>query len=450
MRNIPEHFQINSQGHLEVSGCDTIELARKFGTPLYVLDETRIRQNCRDYVAGLAEGYPDTQVCYAGKAFLCRAICCLMQQEGLGLDVVSGGELFTALKAGFPPEDIYFHGNNKSRQELEFALQSGVGCLVIDGLHEVELLAGLTRATGTEKRQRVLLRLAPGVEPHTHVYTQTGQEDSKFGLAINGGQALAGVKAVLNSPHLELTGFHVHIGSQILDLASYGVTAGILARFLAEVRAETGFTAKVLNLGGGLGIRYTRDDKLLPVREAAGRIGQMVREVFSPLDYPWPKLVLEPGRSIVGDAGVTLYTIGNIKTIPGIRKYVMVDGGMPDNPRVALYQAVYEAVIANKAGRPAKEAVTVAGKTCESGDILIRDIPLAVPESGDILAVFSTGAYTYSMASNYNRLPRPAVVLVANGQGDLIVARETYEQIVANDLVPPRLCAEEPREAAEG
>ncbi|NLY89606.1 MAG: diaminopimelate decarboxylase [Firmicutes bacterium] len=446
--NIPEHFQINSKGHLEVSGCDTVELAKRFGTPLYVLDETRIRQNCRDYVAGLAEAYPDTQVCYAGKAFLCRAICCLMQQEGLGLDVVSGGELYTALKAGFPPDAIYFHGNNKSREELEIALQNGVGCLVIDGFYEIELLNELL--AGKEKRQPVLLRLAPGVEAHTHVYTRTGQEDSKFGLAINGGQALQGVKAILNSPRLELLGFHAHIGSQIFDLASYEITAGILAGFMAEVRAETGFVAKVLNLGGGLGIRYTRDDKPLPVREAAKRTGQMVREVFSTLDYPRPKLVLEPGRSIVGDAGVTLYTIGNIKTIPGIRKYVMVDGGMADTPRVALYQAVYEAVIANKAGRPAEEVVTVAGKACESGDILIWDIPLAAPEPGDILAVFATGAYTYSMASNYNRLPRPAVVLVAEGQRELIVARETYEQIVANDLLPRRLCPQNERVVAEG
>jgi len=448
MTNIPEHFQINSQGHLEVSGCDTVELAKKFGTPLYVLDETRIRQNCRDYVAGLAEAYPETQVCYAGKAFLCRAICCLVEQEGLGLDVVSGGELFTALKAGFPPEKIYFHGNNKSREELALALENGMGYLVVDGLYELELLRELLGGTG--KRQRVLLRLAPGVEAHTHVYIQTGQEDSKFGLAINGGQALRAVKTVLESPYLELAGFHAHIGSQIFDLTSYEVAAGILGRFMVEVRRETGFIAKVLNLGGGLGIRYTREDKPLPVREAAKRTGQMVREVFAALDYPWPKLVLEPGRSIVGDAGVTLYTIGNIKTIPGIRRYVMVDGGMADNPRVALYQAVYEAVVANKAGRPAGEVVTVAGKACESGDILIRDIPLAAPEPGDILAVFATGAYTYSMASNYNRLPRPAVVLAANGQGELIVARETYEQIVANDLLPPRFCGKGVREAVEG
>jgi diaminopimelate decarboxylase len=446
--NIPAHFQINSRGHLEISGCDTIELVRRFGTPLYVLDETRIRQNCRDYVAGLAESYLDTQVCYAGKAFLCRAICCLVQEEGLGLDVTSGGELYTALTAGFHPEAIYFHGNNKSREELAFALENGVGCVVIDGFYEIQLLNELLAGMG--KRQPVLLRLAPGVEAHTHAYIQTGQEDSKFGLPINGGQALQAVKAVLDSPHLELLGFHVHIGSQIFELASYEAAAGILARFLMEVRRETGFTARVLNLGGGLGIRYTQADKPLPLREAAGRIGEMVREFFSPLDFPWPKLVLEPGRSIVGDAGVTLYTIGNSKTIPGVRKYVMVDGGMADNPRVALYQAVYEAIIANKANQPAGEVVTVAGKACESGDILIRDIPLAGPEPGDILAVFATGAYTYSMASNYNRLPRPAVVLVANGQAELIVARETYEQMAANDLLPSRFSMEKAQEAAKG
>lgn len=448
MMKIPEPFRITPQGHLEVSGCDTIELVKRFGTPLYVLDEARIRRNCRDYVAGLAEAYPETQVCYAGKAFLCRAVCCLIQQEGLGLDAVSGGELFTALKAGFPPDKIYFHGNNKSRQELEIALRNGVGCVVVDGFHEIELLQELV--TGDERRQRVLLRIAPGVEAHTHIYARTGQEDSKFGLGINGGQALQGVKAILSCPHLELLGFHAHIGSQIFDLASYEVTAGILARFMAEVRRETGFVAKIMDLGGGLGIRYTREDNPLPVREAASRIGRVVQETFSTLDYPLPKLVLEPGRSIVGDAGITLYTIGNVKTVPGIRKYVMVDGGMADNPRVAFYQAVYEAVVANKAGKPAKEVVTVAGKCCESGDILIWDLPLAAPEPGDILAVFSTGAYNYSMASNYNRLPRPAVVLAAGGQGELIVARETYEQIVANDLIPRRLCAEQEQVVVEG
>jgi len=431
---IPGHFRVNHRGHLEISGCDTVELAKRFKTPLYVMDENRIRQNCRDYTAGLAEVYPNARVCYAGKAFLCRAVCRLIQQEGLGLDVVSGGELFTALQAKFPPDDIFFHGNNKSREELLYALQNKVGCLVVDGFYEIELLEKLAAETGT--RQQVLLRVTPGVEAHTHIYTRTGQEDSKFGLGINDGQALQGVKEILQSPHLELLGFHAHIGSQVFDLTSYELTAGIIARFMVETGRETGFIAKVLDLGGGLGIRYTAKDNLAPVREAVRRIGRAVREIFSSLDYPLPELILEPGRSIVGDAGITLYTIGNIKTIPEVRKYVMVDGGMADNPRVALYQADYEAVLANKAEEPVTEVVTVAGKCCESGDILIWDIALAAPEPEDILAVFSTGAYNYSMAGNYNRLPRPAVVLVAGGRAEVIVARETYEQLSVNDLLP--------------
>lgn len=431
---IPEHFRVNYRGHLEISGCDTVELAKRFKTPLYVMDENRIRQNCRDYTAGLAEVYPKARVCYAGKAFLCKALCRLVEQEGLGLDVVSGGELFTALAAEFPPEKIFFHGNNKSPEELRYALENRVGCLVVDGFYEIELLEKLAVATGT--RPRVLLRVTPGVEAHTHIYTRTGQVDSKFGLGISDGQALQGTKRILASPHMELEGFHAHIGSQIFDLTSYELTAAIFADFLRQVRRETGFAARVLNMGGGLGIRYSAKDNPLPVRNAVRRIGRAAREALSSLDYPLPELILEPGRSIVGDAGITLYTIGNIKTIPGVRKYVMVDGGMADNPRVALYQAKYEAVIANKAGEPATETVTVAGKCCESGDILIWDIPLAAPEPEDILAVFSTGAYTYSMASNYNRLPRPAVVLVAGGRAEVIVARETYEQLLANDLLP--------------
>ncbi len=434
---LQREFSINHKGHLEIGGCDTVELAKDFGTPLYVVDENKIRENCRDYREALNKVYPDSEVIYAGKAFLTKAICCLIYQGGLGLDVVSGGELYTALHAGFPSERIYFHGNNKSREELRFALNNGVGQIIVDGLMELETLIQL--ATETRTRPRVILRLNPGIEAHTHTYNQTGQEDSKFGMGINNGVALQAVKLALSSPQLKLLGFHSHIGSQIFEIEPFEAAIKVIGEFLLKIRKVTGYTAQVLDLGGGLGVRYNKDDRPIPIREAVFKIGQVVRDSLAAIKYPLPHLIMEPGRSIVGTAGTTLYTIGNIKDLPGIRKYVAVDGGMADNPRVALYQAVYEAAIANKMKEHLTEVVTITGKCCESGDMLVWDIPIASPEQGDILAIFSTGAYNYSMASNYNRLPRPAAILVADGQADLIVARETYEQLVQNDLIPHRL-----------
>lgn len=434
---LQREFSINDKGHLEIGGCDTVDLAKNFGTPLYVMDESKIRENCRDYMESIRKVYPDSEVVYAGKAFLTKAICCLIYQEGLGLDVVSGGELYTALHAGFPPERIYFHGNNKSREELLFALRNGVGQIIVDSLMELETLIQLAHETKT--RPRVILRLNPGIEAHTHTYNQTGQEDSKFGMGINNGVALQAVKQALSSPQLKLLGFHSHIGSQIFEIAPFEAAIKVIGKFLLKVRKATGYTAQVLDLGGGLGVRYNKDDRPVPIREAVFRIGQVVKDNLTAINYPLPRLILEPGRSIVGTAGTTLYTIGNIKDLPGIRKYVAVDGGMADNPRVALYQAVYEAVIANKMEEHLTEVATITGKCCESGDMLVWDMPIASPNSGDILAIFSTGAYNYSMASNYNRIPRPAVILVADGQADLIIARETYEQLVQNDLIPQRL-----------
>lgn len=431
------NFEVNSLGHLEIGGCDLVKLARSFGTPLYVLDEKMIRTNCRVYLEALEKVYPDSEVVYAGKAFLTQAMCCLAYQEGLGLDVVSGGELYTALEAGFPAERIYFHGNNKSRAELTMALRHGVGQIVVDNLMELETLIQLAMETRT--RPRVLLRLTPGIEAHTHTYDQTGQEDSKFGMGVRAGVAFEAVKMALASPQLKLAGFHSHIGSQIFEVAPFKAAVEVLTTFLDEVRSQTGYVASILDLGGGFGIAYNKTDQPVPLREIVSEIGRYTRERLSALQYPLPRLVLEPGRSIVGAAGTTLYTVGNIKTIPGIRTYLSVDGGMADNPRVALYQAVYEGVLANKMNEPLTEVVTVTGKCCESGDMLIWDLPIAPPEPGDILAVFGTGAYNYSMASNYNRLPRPAVVLVADGEAELIVERETYAQVVQNDLIPERL-----------
>lgn len=430
-------FTINSSGHLEIGGCDVVELAQDFGTPLYVLDEAKVRANCRTYREALKGVYPNYEVVYAGKAFLTQAMCGLVYQEGLGLDVVSGGELYTALQAGFPAERINFHGNNKSRAELLMALKNGVGRIMVDGLMELETLIQLARETKTQPH--VVLRLKPGIVVHTHSYTQTGQEDSKFGLGIKDGAAMKAVKIALASPQIKLLGFHAHIGSQILDVAPFMAAVDVLTAFMAEVRTQTGFVAQKLALGGGFGIAHNKREKPLALWETVAQIGRYARERLTALHYPLPRLVLEPGRSIVGPAGTTLYTVGNIKRIPGVRTYLAVDGGMTDNPRVALYQAVYEGVLANKMNEPLTEVVTVTGKCCESGDTLIWDLPLAAPEPGDLLAVFDTGAYNYSMASNYNRLPRPAVVLVADGEAELIVRRETYEQLIQNDLMPERL-----------
>ena len=426
----------NKDGHLEIGGCDAVQLARRFGTPLYVLDEEDIRRRCRAYREAMATHAPGGMVAYAGKALLCQAICRLIAEEGLGLDLVSGGELYTALSAGFPAGRILFHGNNKSPAELEQALRAEVGLIVVDNEAELEVLSELARAM--TRKPRILLRLTPGVEAHTHQYIQTGLEDSKFGFGITDGRAEAAVKRALALDSLSLTGFHCHIGSQILDLDGFEAAVGVMAAFLTRMRDELGFIAQSLDLGGGLGIRYTDADN-------PPSIGEMVRRVAYALDkacqtavYPRPRLILEPGRSIVGEAGITLYTVGAVKDLPGLRRYVPIDGGMADNPRVALYQALYHAELADRPTAGKTSVVTVTGKCCESGDILIWDIPLPNPRFGDILAVFSSGAYHYSMASNYNRLPRPAMISCFRNQADLIVARESYQDLVRLDCIPAR------------
>jgi len=432
-----DNMRINAAGHLEIAGCDTVDLAREFGTPLYVLDEEMVRFRCRAYREALAEYYPNSMVVFAGKALMTMAITRIMDEEGLGLDVVSGGELYTAYKAGFPMEKIIFHGNNKSPEELQMALEYGVGVIVVDNLLELERLNKMALQKG--KKASVLFRLTPGVEAHTHSYTQTGQQDSKFGLGIRDGVARQVITHALTLPGIEVKGVHCHIGSQIFDIEPYKLAVNVMFEFLEELRTATGFEAEMLDMGGGLGIVYHEGDQPATIEECVRLIAAAAREEAGRRNYPLPKLVLEPGRSLVGEAGTTLYTVGSIKEIPGIRCYLAVDGGMADNPRVALYQAEYEGLIANKANRKREKLVTVTGKCCESGDMLIWDILVADPEPGDILAIFSTGAYNYSMASNYNRLPRPAMVLVQNGQADLIVARETYEDLITLDRIPARL-----------
>lgn len=431
----PGTARVNGRNHLEIGGCDTVELARDHGTPLYVLDEELIRTRCREYREAFAPG--GGMALYAAKTFLTTGMARLVEEEGLGLDVVSGGELYTALAAGFPPERVHFNGNNKSESELEEALAARIGAIVVDNLSELELLEELAGRRGV--RIAILLRIAPGVEAHTHEYIQTGQVDSKFGLPIVGGGALEAVRRARAAAHLELRGYHCHIGSQILALDSYRAATQVMFRFAAEARQATGFVPEILDLGGGLGARYTEDDDPPSVFDLAATLREAAAREARLHNLPVPRLMVEPGRSIVGEAGTTLYTVGAVKDIPGVRRYVAVDGGMTDNPRVALYQAVYRAVVANKAGDPAEEVVSVAGKCCESGDMLLWDIGLPPVARGDLLAVFTTGAYNFSMSSNYNRLPRPAVVLVKEGRARLLARRETYADLIRLDVVPEDL-----------
>lgn len=426
-------MKINSAGHLEIGGCDTTELIREFGSPLYVMDEQLIRQNCRNYVQAFRSVYPESEVIYASKVFSNRAVCRLVMEEDMGLDVVSGGELHTALSVGFPASRIFFHGNNKSADELRMALQAGIHRIICDNFYELELLNQL--AGECAQKANILLRLSPGVDAHTHHYIKTGIIDSKFGFCIANGQAMEAVIAMEKYPNLDLWGVHCHIGSQIFDLESYAEAARTMLAFVKEMSNNTGKPIRELNLGGGLGIYYTDSDSPRQVSEFAKLVADTVKSCVAEFGLALPRIIVEPGRSIVGEAGTTLYTIGSIKNIPGVRKYVAVDGGMTDNPRPALYQAKYEAALANRMQDAVQEKVSIAGKCCESGDMLIWDLDLPVAESGDILAVSSTGAYNYSMSSNYNRNLKPAVVFVMAGKAKLVVKRETYEDLLRNDLL---------------
>ncbi|HWI52512.1 MAG TPA: diaminopimelate decarboxylase [Symbiobacteriaceae bacterium] len=430
----------NALGHLTIGGVDTAELAREFGTPLYIMDEALIRKNCQAYVTAFAQLYPNAEVAFASKAFLCSAMAVLVAQEGMSLDVVSGGEIATAMNAGFPMERTYFHGNNKTPREVELALTAGVGRIIVDSVHELHLLNRIAGAQGAVPK--TFLRLTPNVGAHGHHYISTGQIDSKFGIPIETGDALEATKLALSLPNVELVGFHCHIGSQIHDLAGYRVAADRMLRFVAMAKAETGFVAHELNLGGGLGVRYVDADTPKQPEQLVGFMVDVVTSVCAELELDLPKLIIEPGRSIVGEAGTTLYTIGTVKEIPGIRTYISVDGGMGDNIRPALYQAEYECVVANKLKVPANKNVTVAGRYCESGDMLLHDVKVAnTVDTGDLLAVFTTGAYNYSMASHYNRYPKPAVVFVANGEAELVVRRESFQEMAAFDLIPERMQA---------
>lgn len=428
--------RINERGHLEIGGCDTVQLAKQFGTPLYVLDEQLIRERCRAYVRAFQQSGVDFQVAYASKALSTMAICRIVDEEGLSLDVVSDGELYTALKAGFPAGRIHFHGNNKTPEELKMALDAKIGCIVVDNSTELKLLRSM--ATKRSQQVDVLLRLTPGIEAHTHEYIQTGQEDSKFGFSLANGHALQAVETCQRSSYLRLLGFHCHIGSQIFDIKGYQVAMEKIGQFASKCYERYDFTTRVINVGGGFGIRYVEGDRPLSPDAYVSAIVDGLKASFAH-QSELPAVWIEPGRSIVGEAGTTLYTVGTEKRIPGIRHYIAVDGGMTDNPRPALYQAKYDAMLANKGNQTNRQVVSVAGKCCESGDMLIWDCALPEVEIGDILAVGATGAYNYSMASNYNRIRKPAVVLVRDGKADVIVKRETLDDIIAHDVIPERL-----------
>lgn len=429
--------RVNEAGQLVIGGTEAAELAKRFGTPLYVYDEALIRQTIRAYKAAFEKSGLRYDIAYASKAFCTMAMCRLVADEGLSIDVVSGGEMYTALKANFPPERIHFHGNNKTPDEIEQALEAGIGLFVVDSFHELQLLGALATEKGLVAD--IELRLSPGVEVHTHEYISTGQEDSKFGFSIAKGTARQAVEQALQTKGVRLVGIHCHIGSQIFETEGFKTAVARMAEFYVMSQRELGAAdLSILNVGGGFGIRYTAEDDPLEPVAYIDAITEAVKAEFTRLGTEYPEVAIEPGRSIVGPAGTTLYTIGSTKDIPGVRKYVSVDGGMADNPRPALYQAVYEAMIANRADEEPTELVSIAGKACESGDMLIWDVKLPAVQAGDILAVSCTGAYNYSMASNYNRMVRPAVVFVQEGEADVVVKRETKDDLIKGDVIPAR------------
>lgn len=419
-------------GHLYVSGCDCVSLAREYGTPLYVMDEQTVRDNCRLFVGSMQKNYKKSLVLYASKALNCLEMCRIANEENMGLDVVSGGELYTALKAGVPANKLYFHGNNKTTDEIKMALTNKIGRIIVDNMYELEevnLLAGQMNA-----RPSIMFRIKPGIDAHTHDFVRTGQIDSKFGFALENGEAYEAVKKALSLENVQLTGLHCHIGSQIFDDEPFVEAALVMMKFYKKIKTELGVELADLNLGGGFGIKYIEQDDPMAYDKFMSKVSDVIHDYCSTNDLSVPRMLIEPGRSIVGAAGVTLYTIGAVKEIENVRNYVTVDGGMCDNPRYALYQSQYTAVVANRVDDPANYTAAIAGKCCESGDLIGMDMKIAKPQKGDTLAVLSTGAYNYSMASNYNRNPRAAMVMVNGDKSRVIIKRESYEDIIRNDV----------------
>ena len=430
---IHDHFNLNEKGHLTIGGADAVELAQRFGTPAYILDENVIRANCRRYrEAAIREFGPDALPLYASKALCFKGIYEIAAEEGMGVDCVSGGELYTAKAAGFPAERIYFHGNNKTDEDIAFAMDSGIGYFVCDNIEELKAIDREAKARKTT--QKILLRITPGIDPHTLAKINTGKVDSKFGAAIETGQAEQITGLALGFSSIELCGFHCHIGSQIFEAEPFFDAATIMLTFAAKMKERYGFEATEINIGGGMGVRYLPEHPHIDYEENIRAIGEVVKATCIELGINRPKILMEPGRSIVADSGMTLYTAGTLKEIHGFRTYVSVDGGMADNPRYALYEAPYSVVLANRAAEEPTCVCTVAGRCCESGDLIQEGVALPRPERGDTVAVLTTGAYNFAMASNYNRLPRPPIVMLDGDRDYIAVKRETYADLMKNDM----------------
>ncbi|MFC1593040.1 diaminopimelate decarboxylase [Candidatus Omnitrophota bacterium] len=427
----PLTAEVSDRGHLSIGGCDTVELAAEFGTPLYVFDESSLHSKCKEFKVEFGQRYADTTVIYACKAFISRALALILKEAGLGLDVVSAGEIRIAKSVGFSLDKVYFHGNNKSEEEIRLALEWHVGRIVVDNYHELALLSEIAKEQG--HIPEILLRLSPGVEPHTHKYIATGRVDSKFGFPLAGGEEA--VAAAMSMPDIDLVGLHFHIGSLISEVEPYLESIEFILNFAAEMKQKYGFKLSELDIGGGFAIQYSLDSPVPPISFYAEAVVSKIVKKCQELGLELPRLIIEPGRSIVGQSGVALYKVGAVKDIPGIRRYVSVDGGMGDNIRPALYGAKHEAVVANKMMEKEVSKVTIAGKFCESGDILIKDIDLPPVSAGDIIAVADCGAYCLPMSSNYNASLKPAVVLVGEGKARLIRRREIFEDLTRCDLV---------------
>ena len=423
---------VNDRDRLDIGGCDAVELAAEFGTPLLVFDDATLRGMCRQFTDAFGSRYPDSRVLYASKAFVNAAIARTVAEEGLGLDVVSGGELAVAVAAGIDLRNVYFHGNNKTPDELEYALEVGCGRIVVDSFYELQLLNDIAKRRGAT--QDILLRLSPSVDPHTHVHTTTGILDSKFGFSIETGDSTVAIRQALAASNLDLLGLHFHLGSPIFEIEPYAIAIDAVLTYLAQFK-DDGLDMREFSPGGGFAIGYVRDELPPSIDDYAEVITSTFARRCRELGFGKPTLLLEPGRSIVGRAGVALYTVGAIKEIPTVRKYVSLDGGMGDNIRPALYGSEYEAVVASRMSDAPRELVTLAGKYCESGDVLVRDIEMPILESGDVIAIPSSGAYAPSMASNYNLNGRPAIVVAADGEARLIRKRETFADMMALDVV---------------
>jgi len=430
---ICNNLGINNKGHLTFAGQDTLELAEKYGTPLYLIDEEKVREKMRTYLKAMREYFGESSMpLYASKALSFKKIYSIAAEENMGVDVVSPGELYTALQSNFPMENVYFHGNNKTDSDIRFAIESKIGYFICDNLDELDAIDKTANEYGLV--QKILLRLTPGIDPHTHVKISTGRVDSKFGIAIETGQAETAIKTALDKKNIELCGYHCHIGSQTFDIKPFVDGAEIMLKFIAHIKDSLGYEAQILNLGGGMGVRYIEDHPEIDYSKNIKGIADMMKDKCAELGINLPIVLMEPGRSVVADAGMTLYTVGSTKEIPGYKNYVSIDGGMTDNPRYTLYESPYTIMLANKAKESSEKEYTVGGRCCESGDLIQENVMLPTAKKGDILAVMTTGAYNYSMASNYNRIPRPPIVMLNNGDSYVAVRRESYADLMINDL----------------